>query len=121
MTAQENVVQYKVADYVDTNKLEKVVERGAYMLVKVKEGASIPEVVSEFNNIEGATAYAKADVPEHMKFRNHDKLLDVVVFADGVTNFIWGDLKSNDDGEVFVPITRTVPSNKGAVWPIKRR
>ncbi len=113
MTSSENVKKHKVADYVDISKLEKVVERGAYMVVKVKKGVNIAEVVAEFNKIEGATAYAKADVPDYMKFKNHDKLLDILVFADGVGNYIWGDLKDNDDEEVFIPPVTSEPSLKG--------
>ncbi len=97
--AGDKTSQFVTEEVATTSQLEAVVESTAYMMVKVAEGADVASVVSDLGRLDDVDVYANADVPDNLRFRDHDKLLDILVVANSDT-MVFGD---DTRDEVFVP------------------
>jgi hypothetical protein len=116
----DGFTEKKISDFVDISRLEKVVEKNAYVMVKVAEGSNVSDVVKDFNGIDGVKAYANHDIPEYLKFRDNEKLLDILVVSDGKT-YLQGDSSANDTDGVFIPESPIPVPSKGECSSIVSR
>jgi predicted AlkP superfamily pyrophosphatase or phosphodiesterase len=99
MTSLADKKDILVTKALNKDDIEVAVEAMAYMMIKVKEGVKVASVVADLETLEGVKAWASKDVPAHLKFADHPRLLDILVYSEGPAMLL-GDERYDD---VFIP------------------
>jgi hypothetical protein len=91
--------QFLTEDIIDSNQLESVVESLAYMLVKISPQADLNQVIGDLEKLEDVYVFAKDEIPDNLRFRENDKLLDILIKSNGNTMLFGND----NEVDIFVP------------------
>ena len=62
---------------------------------KVAEGEDAAEVARAIDTLDGVSAWVNDDIPPHLKFGNHERLLDILVRCDPGTALL-GDKRHGE-------------------------
>ncbi len=66
----------------DGDLIEKAVDTGAFLHFNLKDPGLTEQVVEDLQDFYGCYSYAKEDIPDHLYFRDHEFILDILVVCE---------------------------------------
>jgi hypothetical protein len=92
----------KISTFVNTTKdIERIVDRGAWCHVAIKNTSNIDTVYKQLNQWKGMDVYKKADIPDFLHFKNHKDILDIMVITKG--EVMIGEENDEAIGDLYLP------------------
>ena len=79
MTPQEGNLWMVLTRYLDPDLLDLAVEKAAYTSVALTDTSRIDEAMAMLEGWPGVDAYRREDIPDHLKFRDNELVLDILV------------------------------------------
>ena len=90
MTDKYNRKGHKLTDFTPQSDLAKVIDNGPMTNIKVAEGVSVDAVMKNLSRFPGVTFYKKEDIPDHLHYKDHDLIYDIIMITQG-TELMAGD------------------------------
>jgi len=79
-TGRESVERIEIDDFLDTNLVENIADKGAFMNIKVKP-ENVEQVYEQLDKIQGVDIYRHKDIPEHLHYKNHKFIHEIILKA----------------------------------------
>ncbi|XP_071537942.1 glycerophosphocholine cholinephosphodiesterase ENPP6-like [Panulirus ornatus] len=80
-TAPGAIVRHEIDDFLDTDLVENIADKGAFMNIKIPS-ENVEKVFEQVSEIPGVTAYKHYDIPEQFHFKNNKYIHDIILLAD---------------------------------------
>ncbi|XP_076040855.1 glycerophosphocholine cholinephosphodiesterase ENPP6-like [Oratosquilla oratoria] len=79
-TAHGDVIRYEIDDHLDSNLVENMADKGAFMNIKVPE-QNIDTVYDQLRTMTGVDVYRHDHIPERFHFKNNKYIHDIILKA----------------------------------------
>ncbi|XP_076030187.1 glycerophosphocholine cholinephosphodiesterase ENPP6-like [Oratosquilla oratoria] len=79
-TAPGHVTRLEIDDYLDTNLVANIADRGAFMNIKVPS-ENVEKVYERLKTMGGVDVYLHDDIPERLHFRDNKYIHDILIKA----------------------------------------
>ncbi|CAL4125293.1 unnamed protein product, partial [Meganyctiphanes norvegica] len=79
-TGRESVERIEIDDYLDTNLVENIADKGAFMNIKVKP-ENVEQVYEQLKKIQGVDIFKHDDIPEYLHYKNHKFIHEIILKA----------------------------------------
>ncbi|KAK7063292.1 Ectonucleotide pyrophosphatase/phosphodiesterase member 6 [Halocaridina rubra] len=79
-TAPGTIARHEIDDYLDTDLVENIADKGAIMNIKAPP-ENIPKVYEQLSAIPGINVYKKEDIPEKLHYKKGKYVNDILIMA----------------------------------------
>lgn len=88
MSGYDNKSWGYLSSYVDKEEIEYVTGHGPQVGIQVSDTTTVDAVYAKLKKWTGMDVYKKADIPDHLHFRDHRNMFDLLMVSKG-KDMVW--------------------------------